>query len=146
MPAIETRIDPQSDAFQRNRRRMLALIERLRKRITTNVREAVGAIVSDQRPVLSATVESVTFKDGIKAALKISKHAVARHDLADCEGRDVIVVIVDPGIYMQGVHDVRGTPDQMEIGVEDAAQDAIERAKGDDITGPTSDPRTGDEP
>jgi hypothetical protein len=122
------------------------LIERLRRRLLDNMRKAIAAIVSDQRPVLPATVESVTFKDGIKATLKISKHAVGRHDLADCEGSDVIIVIVDPSQYMQGVHDVRGAPDQGEIGVEDAAAAAIEAAKkqngnGEGGTAPTDNPR-----
>jgi hypothetical protein len=106
------------------------MIERLRKQVLNNVRQAIGIIVADERAVMPATVESVTFKDGIKAVLKISKHAGARHDLADHEGQDLIIVMVDPGDYMAGVHDVRGDPDQAEIGVENSAADAIARARG----------------
>lgn len=99
-----------------------SVIERLRKRTETNVRKALGVIVSDERPVLPATVESVTFKDGIKATLKISKYAQARHDLADKEGSNVIVVIVDPAEYMKGVHDIKGDPDQADL-VEEASEE-----------------------
>lgn len=116
------------------------LIERLRKRTTENVRKALGVIVSDEQQVLPATVESVTFKDGIKATLKISKYAQARHALADKEGSNVIIVIVDPADYMQGVHDVKGDPDQAELGVEDAAAAALDKAAGVDAKKPTDDP------
>lgn len=113
------------------------MIERLRKQVLDNVRQALGLIVADERAVMPATVESVTFKDGIKAVLKISKHAAARHDLADHEGQDLIIVMVDPANYMAGVHDVRGDPNQQEIGVEDGAANAIDKARGKK---PTDDP------
>jgi len=113
------------------------VIERLRRRVETNVAKAVRLIVSDDQVVMPATVESVTFKEGVKAVLKISRHAVGRHDLADCEGSDVVVVIVDPKIYMQGTHEIKGTPDQKEIGVEAAANAAIERAQGGEDAGGT---------
>lgn len=120
------------------------VIERLRNRVETNVRKTVGLIVSDDKVVMPATVESVTFKEGVKAVLKISRHAVGRHDLADCEGSDVVVVIVDPKIYMRSTHEIKGRPDQQTISVEDAAAGAIERAQGKDGDGgiaPTDNPR-----
>ncbi len=117
------------------------LIERLRRRTIDNVRKALSLIVSDERPVLPATVESVTFKDGIKATLKLSKYAGARHDLADKEGKDVIIVIVDPAEYLQGVHDIKGDPDQTELDVETVAKAALDKAAGDpDVKKPTDDP------
>ena len=119
-------------------------IERLRKRVEENVRQAVNKIVSDDQVVMAATVESVTFKDGVKAQLKISKHAIGRHELADCEGSDVIVVIVDPKVYMQGIHEIKGAPDQGALPVEAAAAQAIQRAQGKDGDGgvePTGNPR-----
>ena len=106
------------------------VIERLGNRVRDLTRQAVGLIVSTERTVLAATVDSVTFKDGIKATLKIAKTARGRHDLADQEGADVVLVIADPGEYFQGMVEIRGEDDQLPLsGVDQATGEVISRAK-----------------
>lgn len=106
-------------------------IDRLRKRVCESVRDAVYAISSDQRVTVRATVESVTFKDGIKVVVTMGKHMEGRHDIADATGQDVLMVLADPSAYMVGVHDIKPDPDQNELNLEAAAGRAIDDAKGD---------------
>ncbi|MBL0142640.1 MAG: hypothetical protein IPP91_11205 [Betaproteobacteria bacterium] len=112
------------------------VLDRLRNRVRDLTRQAVGLIVSSERTVLAATVESVTFKDGIKATLKIAKTARGRHDLADQKGADVVVVIADPGEYLQGMDAVRGEDEQLTLqGIDKATGEIIARVQAADAQG-----------
>lgn len=62
------------------------------------VNRAVEIIASDARTRFKATVESVTFKDGVKAVLTMG-NTEASHELADVAGGTVLVVIEDPMRY-----------------------------------------------
>lgn len=74
--------------------------------IVYDVREAVrqGALIiaAADRPTVQAEVESVTFKDGIKAVLKVSKLSEERHDLADATGCRVLIVIPNAEQHLGG--------------------------------------------
>lgn len=59
---------------------------------------AVEIIASDARTRFLASVESVTFKDGVKAVLTMA-NTEASHELADVAGGSVLVVIEDPTRY-----------------------------------------------
>ncbi len=69
------------------------IIDRLTDRVTEAVRQTVKIIAADSRPHLMADVESVTFKDGIKCQLLVSKQASDRHELADATGTMVLIVL-----------------------------------------------------
>lgn len=90
------------------------IIDRLRDRVTWNVEQAVALIASDDRPTVAAIVESVTFKDGVKAVLKMSCSEGAHH-LADAEGDKVLVVISGADQYTGGTEGVEPDPDQTSI-------------------------------
>lgn len=62
------------------------------------VEEAVDIIASDHRTRFRACVESVTFKDGVKAVLQMPNTSYS-HELADCAGHQVLVVIEDAKRY-----------------------------------------------
>jgi len=76
------------------------------------VREAVYVIASDRRTTLRAVVESVTFKDGIKAVLSLSKGDGGRHELADAEGGTALVIVGELDKYATGTEKVGAAPEQ----------------------------------
>ncbi len=65
------------------------------------IKRAVEIIASDDRTRFLATVEQVTFKDGVKAVLTMA-NTEASHELADTAGGSVLVVIEDPYRYLRG--------------------------------------------
>lgn len=96
------------------------VIDRLRDRVENNIRMAVHMIASEGRAVADATLEQVTFKNGIKAVFNLSKSCPARHDLADSEGKLCLIVVADAGQHLGGMDEVRGEADQraMDLGHE----------------------------
>ena len=78
-------------------------------------RKAVEVIASNDRTVFRASVESVTFKDGVKAVLTMG-NTEASHELADTAGNGVYVVIDDPVRYTQSGPNVpKAEPDQSDL-------------------------------
>lgn len=69
------------------------IIDKITQKVTEAVRQAVKIIAADSRPHLVADVESVTFKDGIKAVLQVAKQSADRHELADATGTMVLIVL-----------------------------------------------------
>lgn len=69
------------------------ILERLDMRVSRIIKTAVNILASQNRPVVRANVESITFKGGIKAVLQVPAHAPNRHDLSDAEGQEVMIVI-----------------------------------------------------
>ena len=83
--------------------------------IAEAVKKAVEIIASDDRTVFRASVESVTFKDGVKAVLTMGNTA-ASHELADTAGGSVYVVIENPVRYtLVGENAPQPEPDQVAI-------------------------------
>ena len=82
------------------------------------IERAVEIIATDDRTRFVAQVESVTFKDGVKAVLTMP-NTQASHELADTAGGRVYVVIEDPTRYMaRGDNMPKPEPDQKPL--EDA--------------------------
>jgi len=104
------------------------IIERLRNRVSHNVREAVNAIAADGRVTIVAELESITFKDGGKVALKIARTTAGKHDLIDAVGQSVLIVIANPEEFMGGLGEVKADSDQRALDLEKAARDAIDKA------------------
>jgi hypothetical protein len=75
-----------------------AVIDEVRDHVSVAIRQAVEIIATDDRTRFSAAVESVTFKDGVKAVLTMS-NSHASHELADTAGGRVYIVIEDPNRY-----------------------------------------------
>jgi hypothetical protein len=99
---------------------------------TRDVRAAVGksvkCIASDNRQTFAALCESVTFKDGVKAVLTLPKGGNA-HDLAECAGQNVLIVLEDGSDYLNADHEDEPDPDQKPL--FDASQ-AAARAEAAD--------------
>lgn len=76
------------------------VISEVRADVDSAIRQAVEIIATDDRTRFVASVESVTFKDGVKAVLTMP-NSQASHELADTQGGRVYVVIEDPARYTQ---------------------------------------------
>lgn len=88
------------------------VIDEVRDQVAVAIRHAVEIIATDDRTRFTAMVESVTFKDGVKAVLTMP-NTEASHELADTAGGRVYVVIEDPNRYTQrGTNVPAAEPDQ----------------------------------
>jgi hypothetical protein len=101
----------------------LRLPEAKQKEVIADVRQDIEAVIersveiiaTDDRTRFVAQVESVTFKDGVKAVLTMP-NTQASHELADTAGGRVYVVIEDPTRYTLGGGNVpKAEPDQRSI-------------------------------
>lgn len=91
------------------------ILDEVRADVQIAIRQAVEVIATDDRTRFVAQVESVTFKDGVKAVLTMPNTA-ASHELADTAGGRVYVVIEDPARYTGGGSNVpQADPDQAQI-------------------------------
>lgn len=85
------------------------------------VREAVKIVAGEGRKAMIGTLESVTIKDGIKATLKLSKTAPERHDLIDCQGAQVMLVVAEVEPFQGERAPAEIDPDQADLSLEEAA-------------------------
>lgn len=91
------------------------VLREVRDDIARAVKAAVELIASDDRTRFRAAVESVTFKDGVKAVLTMG-NTEASHELADTAGGNVLVVIEDAVRYtFVGENAPHAEKDQAEI-------------------------------
>lgn len=117
-----------------------AIIFRFERRVGAGIKEAVRIIAGDGRPVITAKLDQLTAKDGIKAVLSLSQHDANRHELLDAVGKVVLVVVADADPYLGG-DTPKGEPDQKPLLAETAqeaagADDAADRDQG---SGPDAD-------
>lgn len=90
-------------------------LQEVQREIQDAVKLAVELIATDGRTHFRAGVESVTFKDGVKAILTMS-NTMASHELADTAGSSVLVVIEDPFRYTAvGDNAPKAQPDQGDL-------------------------------
>lgn len=96
------------------------IIDRLRKRVETNVKMAVHLLSSQGRTVVVGDLEQITIKDGAKAVIKIGRSAESLHDLYDAQGKAVLVIVSDAGEHTGGMDGITGEEDQraMDLGHE----------------------------
>lgn len=96
------------------------VIERLRKSVETGVRMAVHLLASERRATISANVDQVTIKDGIKAVLTLGKNDPNRHALCDAQGLPVLIIVANPADHTGGMDEIKGESDQraMNLGHE----------------------------
>lgn len=96
------------------------VIDRLRNRVETNVKMAVHLIAGENRATISANVDQVTIKDGIKAVLTLGKNDPNRHALCDAQGLPVLIIVANPDEHTGGMDEIKGESDQraMDLGHE----------------------------
>ena len=86
-------------------------IARLHARISVLIYRAVAIVAAGDFPVIEGHVESVTFKDGVKAVITTTKGESA-HELADAEGGQCLVLVVEPDQYIGRMAEIKGDADQ----------------------------------
>lgn len=96
------------------------IIDRLRARVEHNVGMAVHLLSAQGRVVVAGDLEQLTIKDGVKAVVKFGLSAPNLHELYDCAGKAVLVVVADAAAVTGGMDDVKGEADQraMDLGHE----------------------------
>jgi hypothetical protein len=98
------------------------VIDRVRHRVTDAINQAVCMIASDSRDVITADLEQITAKDGIKAVCVLAKHDPNRHALLDSVGKPVLIVVASAEPYLGG--DVpKPEPAQRRLELVEAADD-----------------------
>ena len=96
------------------------VIDRLQSRVKTAASQAINIIASNNRPTVLANIESITFKAGIKAVLQVMPQAAHRHELADAEGCQVMIVIPhSEQITENGEGMPEADSDQPELGLDE---------------------------
>lgn len=119
--AVIDEIKAAPDAWQKLQEiRQDEVITRVTDRCTALVRHAVQLIAADGREVITADLEQITAKDGIKAVLTLAKHDPSRHTLLDSVGKKVLIVVADDTQFMGGELP-QPDPDQTELPVADNA-------------------------
>lgn len=91
------------------------LIDRLRNRVTANVKQAVALIAAEGRVTVVGTLEQVTFKGAIKASIVLSKSNIHRLDLADNVNQEVLIVIMPAEQFTGGMDGIQADPDQTDM-------------------------------
>lgn len=77
-------------------------IARCEKRARWLIGQIVNQVATEERVVIAADLDSMTAKDEIKAVLKIQKSDPQRHQLLDCVGRAVLIVVAGVEDFMGG--------------------------------------------
>ena len=88
-----------------------SLSTELGERAKELVREAIRVTAAKGFPVLTAKLESITVKDGIKGVLQLSQIDPERHILIDAVGSQVMVICADKEEYYGNIEDAEITPD-----------------------------------
>lgn len=88
------------------------VIARLSDRVANAMELAVQVMAASGHKAVICNLFSVTFKDGVKATITVAPSNEKRHDLADYATRDAVLVLADPGVFMQGLADIKADADQ----------------------------------
>ena len=115
LQALVTELKLQSPRFQTmNEDAQSEVLDRLRAQVDAAVREAVSEIAADQFQSARVTIESVTFKDGVKIVLTgITTSGV--HAVADEVGSQALLVLCDPEVHVGDLSTVKPTPNQADF-------------------------------
>lgn len=91
------------------------IIERLKEKVRTAVTKAQSMILRANLAAVPADLESVGFKNGITAALKIPRDALHRHELADAQGQRVLVIIADGNRWLERMDEIKAKAAQADM-------------------------------
>lgn len=115
------------------------IIDRLRKRVDSNVKMAVHLMAAEGRVTIAGDLDQITIKDGVKAVVKFGTGAENLHELYDVAGKAILLVVANAADHTVGMNEVSGESDQraMDLGHEYHDNDGggMEGAAGDVIEG-----------
>jgi hypothetical protein len=81
------------------------IIERVRKRVTDGVRQAVKLIASAGRITVAGDLKKVTFSDKVEAVFSLSKNDPSALELCHAQGQACLIVVASAGLHMGGAGD-----------------------------------------
>ena len=107
------------------------IIERVRKRVTDNVRKAVTLIASAGRITVAGDLKKVTFADKVEAVFTLAKSDPSALELCHAQGQACLIVVANPGAHMGGAGDEAAQRQLSIPGVDgdDEAQAVIKQAQ-----------------
>ena len=91
------------------------VIARLSDRVYNAMQNAVQVLSAVGHKAVICNLFSVTFKDGVRAVVTVAPGSDMRHELADFATRDVVLVLSDPDVFMQGLQDIKPDADQPKL-------------------------------
>ncbi|MCD0493834.1 H-NS histone family protein [Chromobacterium violaceum] len=96
------------------------VIDRLRKRVESNVKMAIHLLSSEGRVTVPAHLEQFVSKDGVKVQFKVNQNAAGIVDLMRATGKTCLLVVANADENLGGMDDIQGEPDQraMDLGHE----------------------------
>lgn len=114
------------------------VIDRLRRSVENAVRSLVGTIAAARFARIPATIDSVTFKDGVKAVLKLSKGYSGTYELAENTGGQALVVLASHQQFVDGIERIKADADQPDMfqapdGIDDEVTSEIEEQSADSL-------------
>lgn len=122
-------------------------IRRLEVTVRNLIRDALAILLQGEYPACRAVVESVQFKDGIKAVIKVARTEHSRYELAEHVGTPVVVVLHNPERYYERMETVKSQKGQGSL--FDGPRDPNDAVQGMDADAPRDAPNDkplGDEP
>lgn len=90
------------------------VLDRLRAQVDEAVRECVSEIAANKCESARVTIESVTFKDGVKIVLKTISSGTAAI-IAGEVGSQALLVLCDPEMFIGDLSTVKPTPNQGDL-------------------------------
>jgi hypothetical protein len=95
------------------------LIHETESAVSDIIRRAVHIIAAEGRQAITATLEQVTVKDGIKAVATLSKHDPFRHELVDAQGKAILIVVADASAHMGQQEEAKPDADEPQLPMDD---------------------------
>ena len=106
---------------QLGEQRQREVIDGIASETEAAVRTAVTTIGAANYPVIRCKVDSVLFKDGVKAVLTTDGGPKERHQLADAQGQTIAVVVADADQFLDRAELPKAEKDQRPLALGGAA-------------------------
>lgn len=119
--ALVTEIKLLPDSWQKlSKSKQDDVIDRLRKRVESNVKMAVHLLAADGRVTIAGDLDQITIKDGVKAVVKFGAGAENLHQLYEVSGKSILLVVANAADHLGGINEMAGESDQraMDLGHE----------------------------
>lgn len=87
-------------------------IARLSDRVANAMRQAVSVLSAQGHPAVICNLFEVKFKEGVRGVITVAPGSDMRHQLADHATKDVVLVLADPSLFMQGLESLKPDADQ----------------------------------
>lgn len=91
------------------------VIDRLRRAVEHTIRQTTLRIAAGNFQRVPVEIESVTFKDGVKAVMQIERSAEGVHALADGTGGRALVVLASIDQFIEGMNRILADADQPDL-------------------------------